>query len=82
MTQLNLTIESATGTIQKEFNENQPAKAVKISAMGQLHLDPSTEGNFALLLNGVQLDENKTLKELGVPNDATLRIAPLKTQVI
>jgi len=82
MAKLNLKIESATGTIEKEFNENQPAKAVKISAMGQLHLDPSTEGNFALLLNGVQLDENKTLKELEVPNGATLRIAPLQTQVI
>ena len=82
MNQIHLTIESATGTIEKDYNENQPVKAIKISAMGQLHLDPSTEGNFALLLNGVQLDENKTLKEIGVPNGATLRIAPLQTQVI
>ena len=50
MTLLKLTIESATGTIEKEFNENQPVNAVKISVMGQLHIDPSTAGNFALLL--------------------------------
>jgi len=82
MNELNLTIESATGTIEKKFNKNQPAKAVKISAMGMLHMDPSTADNFALLLNGVQLDESKTLEELGVPDGATLRIAPLKTVVI
>lgn len=82
MTLLKLTIESATGTIEKEFNENQPVNAVKISVMGQLHIDPSTAGNFALLLNGEQLDESKTLKELGIPDGATLRIAPLKTEVI
>ena len=82
MALLKLTIESATGTIVKEFNENQPVKAVKISVIGQLHIDPSTEGNFALLLDGQQLDESKTLKELGVPDGATLRIAPLKTEVI
>ena len=82
MTLLKLTIESATGTIEKEFNENQPVNAVKISVMGQLHIDPSTAGNFALLLNGEQLDESKTLKDLGIPDGATLRIAPLKTEVI
>ena len=82
MSLLNLKIESTSGTIEKKFNDNMPAKAVKIAAMGQLHIDPSTEGNFALLLNGEQLDENKTLKELGIPDGATLRIAPLKTVVI
>lgn len=82
MSLLKLTIESATGTIEREFNENQPVNAVKISVMGQLHIDPSTAGNFALLLNGEQLDESKTLKELGIPDGATLRIAPLKTEVI
>jgi hypothetical protein len=79
---LNLTIESATGTIEHKYNANEPVKAVKISAMGQLHLDPSTAGNFVLLFNGVQLDENKTLEELKIPNGATLRLAPLKTVVI
>lgn len=82
MALLTLKIESATGTIEKKYNENEPARAVKVSAMGQMHLDPSTAGNFALLLNNVQLDENKTLAELGVPDGATLRIAPLKTEVI
>lgn len=79
---LNVKIESATGTTDKKFNENEPVKAVKVSAMAQLHMDPSTAGNFALLLNGNILDENKTLKEAGVPDGATLRIAPLRTEVI
>lgn len=83
MVLITLNIESTTGsTGDKKYNDNEPAKAVKISAMGQLHIDPSTEGNFALLLDGNQLDESKTLKELGIPDGATLRIAPLKTEVI
>lgn len=82
MEKLNLKIESTTGTIDKKFNENEPVKAVKVSAMAQLHMDPSTAGNFALLLNGSVLDENKMLAEAGVPNGATLRIAPLRAEVV
>lgn len=79
---LNLTIESTAGKIDDKFNENQPVKAVKTAAMARLHMDPSTAGNFALLFNGTILDENKTLAELGIQDGATLRIAPLRTEVI
>lgn len=82
MTLLNLTIESTAGSIERKFNENEPLRAVKIAVMGALHIDPSTEANFAILFDNNQLDESKTLKDIGILDGAILRIAPIKTVVI
>ncbi len=80
---IHLRIESTTGgVVEREFNPNQPVRAVKVAAMGALNLDPSTEGNYRLLLEGNQLPEDKTLEEAGVPDGATLVLAPIRAEVI
>ena len=77
-----LTIESTVGTITRQYNENQPIKAVKKSAMAELHIDPATADKYGLFLDNQRLPEDKTLKEAGVPNKATLLLSLLSAVVI
>lgn len=80
---ITLRIESsAGGVIEKQYNVNEPIKAVKTSAMAGLHIDPATQGNYRLMLDGQQLPEDRTLAEAGVPNGATLILAPIRAEVI
>ena len=79
-----LTIESTAGSIQRSYNLNEKVQAVKVSAMAQLHLDPSTAGNYGLFIKGKNepLLEDKTLGELGISGGMTLVISPFKGEVI
>ncbi len=79
-----LTIESTAGSIQRSYNLNEKIHAIKISAMAELHLDPSTAGNYGLFIKsqGQPLPEDKSLEELGISEGMTLVIAPFKGEVI
>lgn len=80
---IHLRIESSAGGVfERDYNPNEPIRAVKISAMSQLHIDPSTQGNYRLLLNNQQLPEDKTLGEANVPTGATLILTPIRAEVI
>ena len=79
-----LTIESSAGSIQRSYNLNEKIHAVKVSAMAELHLDPSTAGNYGLFIKGKNepLPEDKTLNELGISDGMILVLSPFKGEVI
>jgi len=79
-----LTIESTAGTVERSYNLHEKIHAVKVSAMAELHLDPSTAGNYGLFIKGKNepLPEDKTLNELGILDGMTLVITPLGAEVI
>jgi hypothetical protein len=79
---ITITIQSTSGQITEQFNANQPVHAVKREAMAKLHIDPSQAGSYRLVLNGNELDENKTLGEVGVPNGATLLLVLVGAVVV
>lgn len=78
-----LTIQSTSGVLKdKTFNANEPVRAVKVSSMAQLKIDPSAASKYRLVLNGQPLPEDKTLVELNVPNGATLTLELTGAEVI
>jgi len=81
---IKLTIESTAGSIERSYNLHQKVQAVKVSAMGELHMDPSTAGNYGLFIKGQNepLSEDKTLGESGISEGMTLVISPLGAEVI
>ena len=81
---IKLTIESTAGSIERSYNLHQKIHAVKVSAMAELHMDPSTAGNYGLFIKGKNepLPEDKTLGELGISEGMTLVISPLGAEVI
>ena len=81
---ITLTIEASAAEepLTEEFNVNQPVRAVKISAMGRLGIDPSQADKYRLILDGNPLPEDKTLEEAGVPDGATLILTPLGAEVV
>ena len=80
---IHLRIESsAGGVVERDYNPNESIRAIKVSSMGALHIDPATEGNYRLLLDGQQLPEDRTLGEANVPSGATLILAPVRAEVI
>jgi len=81
---IKLTIESTAGSIERSYNLHEKIHAVKVSAMAELHLDPSTAGNYGLFIKGKNepLPEDKTLGELGISDGMTLVISPLGAEVI
>jgi hypothetical protein len=44
--------------------------------MARLNIDPSTAKHYELVYQGNPLPEDKTLKELGIPNGARLILEP------
>jgi hypothetical protein len=81
---IKLIIESTAGSIERSFNLHERIHAVKVSAMADLHLDPSTAGNYGLFIKGKNepLPEDKTLGELGISDGMTLVLSPLGAEVI
>ncbi len=79
---LTLTIQSTSGSFTDQFNANQPIHAVKTVAMTRLHIDPSQANSYRLVYNGNQLDENKTLAELAIPDGATLLLVLIGAVVV
>lgn len=79
---ISLTIESSVGSISKTYNENEPIKAVKTSAMAELHIDPSTAEKYGLFLSGNRLADDQTLKQASVPIGATLVLTLLSATVV
>jgi len=81
---IKLTIESTAGSIERFYNLHQKIQAVKVSAMAELHMDPSTAGNYGLFIKGKNepLPEDKTLGELEISEGMTLVISPLGAEVI
>lgn len=73
---IHLTIASGSGDYEDDFNQNMKIHAVKTKAMAHLHIDPSQAVNYVLTLEGTILDENKTLLELQVPDNAVLILEP------
>lgn len=81
---IKLIIESTAGSIERYYNLHEKIHAVKVSAMAELHLDPSTAGNYGLFIKAKNepLPEDKTLGELGISDGMTLVISPLGAEVI
>jgi len=81
---IKLTIESTAGSIERSYNLHQKIHTVKVTAMTELHMDPSTAGNYGLFTKGKNepLPEDKTLGELGISAGMTLVISPLGAEVI
>lgn len=69
---IHLTISSANGDWEDDFQKNQPVHAVKNRAMAHLQMDPSQADQFIITYNGQTLDESKKLDELNIPDGATL----------
>ncbi|MFQ5962861.1 MAG: ubiquitin-like domain-containing protein [Candidatus Scalinduaceae bacterium] len=84
MEKLILTIESAATEqpLEVEVNTNQPIRALKVSTMAKLGIDPSQADNYRLIFNGNPLSEDDTIGESNVPNGATLILTPLGAVVI
>jgi hypothetical protein len=80
---LTLIIESTVAPpLEDKFNENMHVQAVKVKAMAKLNIDPSTVGNYGLVYQGNPLPEDRTLKELSIPNKAILVLTPISAIVI
>lgn len=71
---IHLTFSTTAGDLEEDFQLNQPLHAVKRQVMAKLKLDPSQADQFIVTLDGVPLDETKTLSELNVPNNSILVI--------
>jgi len=71
---IKVTFSTTAGDLENEFPVNQPLHSLKREVMARLKLDPSKANDFVVVLDGNQLDEQKTLKELGVPENAILVI--------
>ncbi|MFB3921973.1 MAG: hypothetical protein ACE145_09635 [Terriglobia bacterium] len=81
--QITVTISSTSaGDLTDQVNVNMKVGPLKKSAMGKLKLDPGMADNYVLVFNGVVLNEESTLGELGIPNDAVLLLEPKKPEVI
>lgn len=78
---ITLTIKSTSGELKDQFNTHQPLHALKREVMGRLHIDPSQANSYGLVYNGQELDEGKTLQELGIPDGAILLLV-LKSAVV
>jgi len=81
---IKLIIESTAGSIERFYNLHEKIQAVKVSAMAELHMDPSTARNYGLFIKSQNelLPEDKTLGELGITDGMTLVISPLGAEVI
>ena len=81
---LSLTIESTSGSIQRSYNIHESIHAIKISAMAELHIDPSTERNYRLYVKGKNepLPDDKKLSELALSNGMVLVLSPMGAEVI
>ena len=71
---IQITFSTTAGDLTDEFPVNQPLHAMKREVMGKLKLDPSQADQFVVTLNGNQLDETKTLAELGIAAESVLVI--------
>lgn len=71
---IKLTFSTTGGDLEEEFAINQPLHALKREVMARLKLDPSKANDFVVVLDGAELDEQKTLNQLGVPENAVLVI--------
>lgn len=79
---ITINIQSTSGQISEQFNTNQPLHAVKREAMAKLHIDPSQAGSYRLVLNGSELDENKTIGDAGIEDGATLLLVLVGAVVV
>lgn len=70
---IRLTFATTAGDYEHEFPANEPLRAVKREVMAHLRLDPSQADDFIFIvtLDGNVLNEQKTLRELGL-NDGTV----------
>jgi len=80
---ITLTIASTSGgEFEDEFSVRLKVGPLKVRAMSKLGLDPSKAEDYNLLYKGNPLDEKKTLKELDIPDGATLLLEPRSPEVI
>ena len=71
---IRLIISTTAGDLDEEFAVDQPLGAIEKIAMARLKLDPSQAEEFALVLDGQALDEERTLSELGIECDTILTL--------
>lgn len=71
-----LTFATTAGDVTKEFPLNQPLHAVKRSVMAQAGLEADRADEFIVTQDGLELDEQRTLGELGLADGTILMIEP------
>jgi ABC-type thiamine transport system substrate-binding protein len=69
---ISLTISSESGDVEDEFTVNKKIKALKKEVMGKLNIDSSGADEYRLVYDDNLLDENKTLEDLEIPDEAQL----------
>ena len=79
---ITITIQSTSGQITEQYNVNRPLHAMKHEAMAKLNLDPSQAESYRLVLDGNELDENKTITEANIADGATLLLVLVGAVVV
>jgi len=75
--QLTVTILSSGATLPaRTFDVNTSLWLVKISALTSLKLDPTKVNAYSLIVDGKSLPDKKTLKEVGLRNNAMVLLSP------
>lgn len=69
---ISLTIISESGDVEEEFTVNKQIGALKKEVMGRLNIDPSGADEYRLVYDDNPLDEDQTLDELDIPDEAQL----------
>jgi hypothetical protein len=69
---IKLIFSTTAGDLEDEFPVSQPLHSLKREVMARLKLDLSKADDFVVVLDGANLDEQKTLKQLGVPEGSIL----------
>ncbi|MHC4398741.1 MAG: hypothetical protein ACYTG0_03585 [Planctomycetota bacterium] len=71
---ITLIFATTAGDLEDEFAANRPLHAVKRTVMARLKLDPSQADQFVVTLDGTPLEEDKTLRELGLTDGTILTL--------
>jgi hypothetical protein len=69
---ITLTIISESGDVEDEFTVNKKIGALKKEVMGRLNIDPSGADEYRLVYDDNPLNEDQTLDDLDIPDEAQL----------
>lgn len=72
MSTIHLVISTTAGDLEDDFPQNQPIHALKTAVMARLKLDPSKASDYILTLDGIELDDSKTLAGLQIADGSLL----------
>lgn len=79
---ITITFTNSAGDYTNDFPENQPLKAAKVKAITEIGLDASAADQFAVYLRDEELNESKSLSELGLKDGIVLMIERRKIEKV